>query len=249
MTYQLKLRAGGYAMTSASGVIRVREREMPLRTTRSIVAEIVDDERLVHPVIEAERVTTFEGELGSLVRVRGEREGRAFERTLGLVFGEDFYVRVDGVATAGSIHDAVREHTLSIRLDLGERRRRRYPYVPPAGWTPHPRGLIDQWLAPGFPNDPGAILVLPAMPIQPHALDGVPFTTKHFRRATISRSSTRDTVVLQDDRYTYRCQLEDPASAHREIFAELVDSIEPLPVPTVMRGTLIERELIASWSD
>jgi hypothetical protein len=85
-----------------AGGIRVQDRLRPLRATRAIVDQALVEMRGVLADLEVgplRRLVTAEGEYGALLTIAGSRraDGRRVERTLGLVFGEDCYSRVDGI--------------------------------------------------------------------------------------------------------------------------------------------------------
>lgn len=222
----------------------MRERLAPVRRAR----ELVDELGVQQIVLEAERLATTEGEHALVLRVRGVKDDCAVDYTLGLVVGDEHYVRIDAVPAEGrSIHPFVRELVVGIELGLGALRRRRYLYTPPPGWTAHPRGLNVEWLAPEFPRDPSVITVLAASPTT-SALAGTPFITARFHAATLHRTALHDVATLQDDRFTYSCTLEAPAAqldTHRGVFAKLIDTIQPLPTPQVE----LAHGLAASWVD
>ncbi len=89
---------------------------------------------------------------------------------MAVLFGDDFYARIDGVTAVPArlepMRQIMRDLAQTYSLGLGELRRRRYLYAPPSGWTGYPRGLITEWQPPAFPNDPSSIAVFPARPIR-----------------------------------------------------------------------------------
>ena len=102
-----------------------------------------------------EHVVTCEGELGL---VAAGQAGEAILK-LGFVLADDTYTRVIGRAasseTAGLVASVVRDIVISTRMFLGNPRRRRFRYVPPAGWRHKPNSSgEDTWLAPDYPTHP-----------------------------------------------------------------------------------------------
>ncbi len=158
----------------AAGGIRIRDRVRPLRPVRRLVDETraAAEGALADQTVGAlERVTTLEGEYAAIVTIAARRraDGRGITRTLGYVFGEEFYVEIDGIvddsADAASFGEHVREVVLRTSLGLGEIRRRRFLYAPPRGWQSLVRALSVDWIAPSYPRDPGTITVFHAKPV------------------------------------------------------------------------------------
>lgn len=158
----------------AAGGIRIRDRVRPLRAVRQLVDETraAAEAALRDQTIGAlERATTLEGEYAAIVPMSARRraDDRAIARTLGFVFGEEFYAEIDGIieesAGAASFAEHVREVVLRTSLGLGEIRRRRFLYTPPRGWQALVRALSSDWIAPAYPRDAGAITVFHAKPI------------------------------------------------------------------------------------
>jgi hypothetical protein len=124
------------------------------------------DSLAVSPV---ELLTTAEGEYAALVTLAFRKGEDAYERTIGLVWGDFFYSQIDaGTGDPRSFERfrrAARDLTYYHSLGLGELRRRRFRYTPPTGWPGYPRRLVTEWHHPGFPNEHGLIAVYPARPV------------------------------------------------------------------------------------
>jgi len=158
----------------AAGGIRIRDRVRPLRPVRQLVDETRASAEAAlrdQSIGALERVTTLEGEYAAIVAITARRRADdvAITRTLGFVFGEEFYAAIDGIvedsAGAASFGEHVREVVLRTSLGLGEIRRRRFLYAPPRGWQALVRALSTDWIAPSYPRDPGAITVFHAKPV------------------------------------------------------------------------------------
>jgi hypothetical protein len=152
------------------GVIRIRDRQRPLRSiddlVRARIAEMTLGEHVPGPI---ERIITSEGEHAAVTIVTSTLGDERFERTLGVILGDDFYTVIDGGASeAGAraqIRSAVRALVDDYSIGLGVVRRRRYLYQPPIGWSGYARGLITEWHPAGFPNEAASIAVFPARPV------------------------------------------------------------------------------------
>src|SRR6185503_17285760 len=86
----------------SAGAIRVQDRVRPLRSVKSLVDQAMAEMTPLIADLEVGRVSrmvTVEGEYGATVAISGRRraDGQRVERTLGLVFAEDSYSRVDGI--------------------------------------------------------------------------------------------------------------------------------------------------------
>jgi len=173
-TWRMKYLADGLTLTPPGGRvyggIRIRERVRPLVTAVEVVAAAVHELGLPKvAVTPIERLITTEGEDAAIARITGEHDGVRFERTVAVLFADDWYTRIDGVTAIperlASMREITRDLAQNYALGLGELRRRRYLYTPPPGWSGYPRGLITEWQPPAFPNDPSSIAVFPARPI------------------------------------------------------------------------------------
>jgi hypothetical protein len=286
-TWRLTYFADGLALVPPGGRvhggIRIRDRIRPLASAADVVEATMRELNLPDlQVTPLERLVTSEGEDAVIARITGTTNGAAFERTVAVLFGDDFYTQIDGVTAVPArlepMRQIMRDLAQTYSLGLGELRRRRYFYAPPSGWTGYPRGLITEWQPPGFPNDPSSIAVFPARPIAEtvagaldralHELgwggfaamsDSVDqlstarFATGLVRKLTgTQRGQTvhQHIAVLGDSRFLYVCRLESTAQAldgHRGVFAELLDSIEPVPSPR--RDVAPNLDVMASWVD
>ncbi len=138
-------------------------------------------------------------------------------------------------------------------------RRRRFRFDAPAGWDGFVAGLFHaHYHPPDFPRDPSSILVYPALPLEmvartrrdmPGMMVGNAHQEEHevtiqtnmglcgawFRlRQNHSALECLDVVLLEDQRYLYPAVLRAPATRrgeHRKRLQQLVQSIEPIPLP------------------
>ena len=116
-------------------------------------------------LVREEHFVTCEGEHALLARGRVGSSAIA----LGFVFLDDTYVRA--LARAPHLDDddalarGVRELVQSMRLFLGETRRRRCRYAPPLGWRAIACEPDDTWLAPDYPTHRASITVARALPV------------------------------------------------------------------------------------
>jgi len=224
------------------GGVRIRDRRRPLHAAKDLVDDLMVEMNLPglsrSPI---ERITTAEGEYAALVTIFGTN-GASFERNLGFIFGDDFYTQIDAITTVASdlpfFRKATRELAFYYSIGLGELRRRRYYYEPPAGWMGYPRGLITEWCPPGFPNHKASISAFPARPVVEtpaglldrtlHELnwfgfrrtqvdEAAPIFNRHKLAGLIWRAAGtyedgplihHDIAAFQDDRFYYVARLE-----------------------------------------
>jgi hypothetical protein len=156
------------------GLLRVQDRVRPLVAMKTLVDQVVAAWKglLEAPTVgPLERLTTLDGEYAAVVTLatRSVADGRPVERSLGMVFAEDHYSKVDAViqdpAQFELFRDKVRGVVQHLSLGLGWQRRRRYLYTPPPGWYGVARPYSAEWYPPGYPRDDGAISVFHAKPI------------------------------------------------------------------------------------
>jgi hypothetical protein len=153
--------------------IHVRERLRPLERTHDLVTmtrmQLASNVTITKsgPI---ERIQTDEGELGALVQLEGtgRGHGRPMRYSIGFVFGDDFYDRLDAYFTespkAAEYHDLMRAYLVAYRLNLGQLRARRFYYDPPKGWQGRARGILAQWLTPDYPKRVSQLIVPAAFP-------------------------------------------------------------------------------------
>lgn len=154
---------------AATAVVHYRERMRPLVRLGLLVPEFLASV----PAFEVrspwapEVLTTTEGEHAALVTFQGIENGRASQRDLGFVFGDDFFASLSAQCTMpeqfADMTSLVRQLVLSDSHALGVRRRR-FAYHAPNGWEPIVEGFVTDWYPPGFPNDSMILTMRPANP-------------------------------------------------------------------------------------
>jgi hypothetical protein len=147
-----------------------------------------------------------------------------------------------------------------IVLGLG-RRRRLYAYAPPPGWQAIPTGLVANWYPPGYPDDATHIVVYPANPTEarpvavfdemlredersgwvvarrrgPYPVENRTGLVGEAWALASAAGEERRLVVFAHAGHLYSVRLasfrRDLLREHERVLADLVDSIEPLPVP------------------
>jgi hypothetical protein len=157
----------------SAGGIRVQDRLRPLRAVRTIVDQALLEMQRVLGDLEVgpmTRLVTVEGEYGAALTITGKRraDGQRVERTLGLVFSEDSYSRIDGImqvdAELEGFRARVRAMARNLSLGLGAARRRRFLYRPPLAWQGMARTFRSDWIPPEYPRDHAMIQVFHAKP-------------------------------------------------------------------------------------
>jgi hypothetical protein len=230
---------------------------------------------VVQSLTPPEALVTDEGEYASLIVVRGLLDGRPVQRDIGMVYGDDYYALLLGVvveaARFAEMTELVRQLVRSDRQLLGTQRRRRFRYVPPAGWREQQWDFESTWIAPDLPSL--RLTVLPALPSQGAGRAAVAqlVATNLHGQFVVTRSDgpepaqsqhglsgqrwrlagrldaqemVRHIVILQDERYIYCARLETVDERGLDALAALVASIEPIPRPRVTRGDL---EALKHW--
>jgi hypothetical protein len=155
-----------------AGVIRYIERARPLTRIRDVVKTFERDGRFrVVRTSTPERIITREGEYGALVTVDGLLLEAPVQRTVATVFLDDFYSLIDGLALHADhyvrVADQVRNLALNDAHWLSPLRRRRFYYVPPAGWAGVAGLLHAFWFPQDHPANASKLTVLPAFPVPP----------------------------------------------------------------------------------
>ncbi len=153
----------------AAGVLRYRERVTPIRSLQALLGDRDDPAFVAHASPQVTPFLTDEGEYAVRVAVSGVRAGAPLHRVLAVVFGDDWYAELSGVASSPSAFAALTETVRTVavedRLMLGHPRRRRFDYAPPPGWSSYaPLPLTACWFPPGYPADDQLITVYPATP-------------------------------------------------------------------------------------
>lgn len=175
-----EVRGGGVTMVPPEGpgcgAVRYRERIHPLRSVEAILRDKLADRRQIVTVGPIEPLVTTEGEYAAVVDVLGMQGSARVQRTLGFVFGDDWYSEIGGIALRADQFERfatfVRRLVRDVRLSLGVRRRR-FVYQPPEGWHGYVRlPTYATWFPPEHPADPTSITVYPALPSSSGGADG-----------------------------------------------------------------------------
>jgi hypothetical protein len=154
-----------------AGRVRVVSSVRPLTSVVELAQSLVQELRTAGAEAELEllqKVITEEGEWAALARVRVVIDGLRLERTLGLVYADDFYARLDGmylIEHRRRFRPFLRTLVQAYPLRLGNPRRRRFMFGSPSNWQPIAHGLAVRFFPRRFPNEYGCITVLPAAPL------------------------------------------------------------------------------------
>lgn len=210
------------------GAIRYDERRRPLQPVATLLATMQAGEPGFVAMRQRgpEPLTTHEGEYAALVVQEGFLRGSAtpVQRSIGYVFGDDFYACIDGLALREDqfvrFEDEVRRLVQNDRHFLGLRRRR-FRFQPPTGYFGVERtALHAYYYAPGFPRDPTVIVVYPATPrVLWHGDD----LTQHLRPLQglcvhdVSGPFLRQTATLSGDTWTLHGTDDDGRAMTRTI--------------------------------
>lgn len=188
--WSMVARNGGLTLTpkegASFGAIRYEERLRPLQPVAALLsaAQARDPRFRISRSRVPELLTTHEGEYAALVVVDGVLDGLAtpVQRTIGYVFGDDFYARIAGLALRpdqfARFEDQVRKLVIADSHYLGLRRRR-FLFTPPAGYFGVERSVLHAYYySPGYPHDPTVICVYPAIPLSMWQSNDLP---RHLR--------------------------------------------------------------------
>jgi hypothetical protein len=154
-----------------AGSIRVRAKVRPLVRAETMLAALTGQIPPSYTGVTVDkplRMHTIEGEYALLFHVTARQGSQSFQRTAGMILGDDSFDTVDGVSTVpdqfADVRGAVETLVYSYSLGLGERRRRRYFYKLPPGWSGIARPRSTVWLPPDFPANKAMITVFDARP-------------------------------------------------------------------------------------
>jgi hypothetical protein len=124
---------------------------------------------------------TCEGEHACLVPVAAQTARGPTDHWIAVVIGDEHAVLIDGTAAPAHLTE-MRERVHRIAeyyyLALGEMRRRKFEYQPPAGWNGLRHPTSTSWYHPGYPRQMAVIKVFdvrPAAVSAPDVLDRVLF--------------------------------------------------------------------------
>lgn len=154
-----------------AGRVRVVSCLRPLASVVELAQGLVKDLRTSGAEAEIEllqKIITEEGEWAALARIRVTCDGLQLERTLGVIYGDDFYDKIDAMYLSEHrrrFRPFLRQLVQSYPLRLGSPRRRRFMFVAPSNWQPVVHGLAVRFFPRRFPNEYGCITVLPAAPL------------------------------------------------------------------------------------
>jgi hypothetical protein len=157
----------------AIGRVRAVERA-PLRRMKDIVDGFIKDvPRALVPSVRVSplvRFATDEGENAGMLSISVDTPEVPLERTLGLVVGDTSYALITATVAAPEYVTQFREivelMTRGWFMCLGEHRRRRYLYDPPAGWHAIPAHHATRYYHPAYPKVVAAVTVHDARPTQ-----------------------------------------------------------------------------------
>lgn len=187
----------------AAALVRYVERVRPLASAADILAERLASHRRFKPATPptVERLVTVEGEYGAFVTVQGSLGTQAAQYSLGLVFGDDFYARIEGFCLQPALQDAfaqvVRKLAQEDRHLLGIRRRR-FMYAS-NGWRAIARGFLTDWLCEDYPRVNAMATVYPAVPVSSGTATQAWAAARASRLGTPFQSTSWQPVVVRDD--------------------------------------------------
>ena len=153
-TWRRRWFADGLVLTAPDGcTLRIRTDQRPLRPFHELVGSKA----------ELQRFITVEGEHAGMIAI-------AADRVVAMVLADASYVLIEArtidTAREAWLRDLVHTVARFYPLGLGQPRRRRYMYKPPAGWQPLARPSCAVWLAPDYPRASGRITVFDARPLK-----------------------------------------------------------------------------------
>ncbi len=256
-----------------SGTLLYAERVRPIRTIRAILRTLDPSS---HPLrlVGVEPTATDEGEHAVIATLADDAH---HTRTVGVVYGDDFYSLCVGTPAApdhAALFEAkVRECVARDAHGLGVRRRR-FVYDPPAGW----QGLLEgpfhaAWYPPDFPSNRSRLSVYPAMPstntVPTSALLAMMLESADLRERRVcdvttpsGLSGTWEAVTLQhpdgsalrhdfitfdDRRYFYALVFEAPGPRYTEQLPVLEGVIRSIQPIPHARGERRATETGFSW--
>ena len=154
----------------AIGAVRIHARRRPIVPMKTLIEQTIADLK-AHGVMDItvgplERLTTVEQELGAVVTLFGRTFDGVIERTIGVAYGDESYLHIDG-HVADTTHfqqfrEAVYELTYYYPQGLGSKRSRRFEYTPPAGWQGLSRDRATEWYPLDYPKNWASITIHPA---------------------------------------------------------------------------------------
>jgi hypothetical protein len=187
-----------YPRDPATAAVRIQERLSPLRSIDDILEGVTIgmSGRLTDIVPgPVERLVTGEGEHAAFVSIAARSAEGSVERSLAVVFGDDWYLKISGTAMVPDVFETTREITRMIceqaSLGLGAVRERRFLYTAPPNWIADTRqfGLATSWRPRGHVDPRVAIHVQPAKPL---ALSGAPLVLDKLRQASLLDAFVRE---------------------------------------------------------
>ncbi len=150
-----------------AGTIRISPGAGPIRPVAELFRGFLEPSaaQTIEPLVLD---TTDDGEHLALANAHGP-DG---QHTLGVVFGDDQYTRIEGRVTDPAqfarFRGAVHELTYATTLGLGAGRWRRFYYEPPPGWNGVARRRGAMWISPACPRHYQVMRVFDARPPAEH---------------------------------------------------------------------------------
>lgn len=262
----------------ACGAIRYHERQRPLlRLSAFVQHKDTDPNFHIVSMSRPEQLITDEGEYAAILHIEGLLSGAPVRRSMGFVFGDDYYASIAGLALQPAHFDrmaeAVRTLVLTDRHMLGVRRRR-YLFTPPHGWNGLERLPLCAYYYPAdYPENATVLCVYPAIPregigeewvlsnLQP--IDGPKVARVTTRQSTVSGQlsgsslscvcageveSFRDIVLLSDDRYLYPLSIDAPGSRLAVAREQLAAVVQSLqPIPRSVTERKSTAKALSFW--
>jgi hypothetical protein len=264
------------------GKVKAQERA-PVRRMKDVVDETVarmpaeyQSSVRVGPLV---RFPTYEGEHAGLLTLSARLGPGPWERTIGMVVGDERYVLVSGTVFAPERGPQIREivelMTRGWYMALGESRRRRFVFDPPAGWPALAGHHATRYYHPEYPRIVSSITVHDARPAQgseSEAIDRMLFVDTWtgerdpptppaplMSRSNLSGTLTRTTGVqdgfraaalraaYSDNRFSYVLQLDTRMDALTDSVPVFEAVVRSVqPVPMATRRS---EEPLSPWAD
>jgi hypothetical protein len=262
------------------GAIRYVEQNRPLAKIGDIVASLpTPASYAIDDISAVDRFATVEGEHAAVVTASGTLAGHPVERTIGVVFADDFYSMTIGLARRpdefarfrATIRELVENDTFMFGV-----RRRRFVHAPPSDWHGFFVGSMHtNWLPLDYPRNSATLTIYPALPVhegesdhaaafvrqQVQSIDDGDLAYCGVATAASGLSGVwyqvvvgdvvRDFVVLEDGRYIYPLALDTGPDQRADNLAVLWRVVDSIERVPGREGPTASScaDVIAHWID